>query len=38
MSEKIKKLLNDGLSALKEIEDGHVGLEYLKKIAKQKGH
>ena len=25
-------------TALKEIEDGHIGIEYLKKVAKQKSH
>ena len=37
---KVKMAAGDGITAtaLKEIEDGHVGSEYLKKIPKQKGH
>ena len=35
------KVVNAGgitATALKEIEEGHIGVEYLKKIPKQKGH
>jgi DNA-directed RNA polymerase subunit K/omega len=37
---KVIMAAGDGITAtaLKEIEDGHIGTEYLKKIAKQKGH
>jgi DNA-directed RNA polymerase subunit K/omega len=37
---KVKMAAGSGVTstALKEIEEGHIGPEYLKKIPKQKGH
>ena len=40
LAPKVKMAAGSGVTstALKEIEEGHIGPEYLKKIPKQKGH